>query len=397
MTKHAFCPSVLVASALVGSACGTTAPATDADAGGADAGTDIPDAEAGAVAEWSGSQNCATESCGPGVCDAANGTCRCDTGHWFNGYTCIPVCSENCGPPACPTIHLPTLNPIVAAETLVFPDATEAGTNIDLTAPEPTDWTRGTNVSLTEFVGSRVRVFARLPPDRGCGEMRFSWVYDVVNSYPAAAGEPGSDAVAADSDQVVGWASEVVTYERGEEVWDEWADPSRALGRAEGNSSDIVSLGEGGSLTLSFDTPIDDGPGPDFVVFENGFSDTFLEFAFVEVSSDGETFSRFDSASLHDEPVDRFGGTDPGGVGGLPGRYRQGWGTPLDLATLRQTPAVRTGRLDLRRITQVRLVDVVGDGSSTDSFGRPIYDPTPVYESAGFDVDAVGVINQATR
>ena len=387
---------LLLLLACASAACGTTAPPPDGESAGADAGADVPDAEADAAPEWSGSEHCATESCGAGECDAATGTCRCDAGHWFDGYTCTPVCSENCGPPVCPTIHLPTLNPIVATETLVFASATEAGTNVDLDALEPTGWTQGATISLTEFVGSRVRVFARFLPDRGCGEMRVSWVYDVVDSYPAAAGEPGSDAIAADSDQIVGWATEIVTYDRGDEVWDEWADPSRALGPAEGNSSDIVSLGEGGSLTLSFDTPIDDGPGPDFVVFENSFSDTFLEFAFVEVSSDGETFSRFDSASLHDEPVDRFGGTDPGGVGGLPGRYRQGWGTPLDLATLRQTPGVRTGRLDLRRITHVRLVDVVGDGSSLDSFGRPIYDPAPTYESAGFDVDAVGVLNEVT-
>ena len=41
----------------------------------------------------------------------------------------------------------------------------------------------------------------------------------------------------------------------------------------------------------------------------------------------------------------------------------------------------------------VRLVDIVGDGSCTDSFGRVIYDPYPTEGSAGFDLDAVGVIN----
>ena len=36
-------------------------------------------------------------------------------------------------------------------------------------------------------------------------------------------------------------------------------------------------VGDGGSAILTFDTPIANGPGFDFAVFENGFSDTFLE------------------------------------------------------------------------------------------------------------------------
>jgi len=35
----------------------------------------------------------------------------------------------------------------------------------------------------------------------------------------------------------------------------------------------------------------------------------------------------------------------------------------------------------------------VGDGSCTDSFGNVIYDPHPTEGSAGFDLDAVGVLN----
>lgn len=33
----------------------------------------------------------------------------------------------------------------------------------------------------------------------------------------------------------------------------------------------VVSLGDGGSITLTFDAGIGDGPGADFAVFENGF------------------------------------------------------------------------------------------------------------------------------
>ena len=43
---------------------------------------------------------------------------------------------------------------------------------------------------------------------------------------------------------------------------------------------------------------------------------------------------------------------------------------------------------------QVRLVDIVGDGTYQDSSGDVIYDPFPTAESAGFDLDAIGVIHQ---
>lgn len=69
-------------------------------------------------------------------------------------------------------------------------------------------------------------------------------------------------------------------------------------------SLDVVSLGPGGSLTLEFiDSVIVDGPGPDFIVFENAFFcsvpqgpdddyGVFAEPLIVEVS-DGETWRRF--------------------------------------------------------------------------------------------------------
>ena len=44
----------------------------------------------------------------------------------------------------------------------------------------------------------------------------------------------------------------------------------------------------------------------------------------------------------------------------------------------------------------MRIVDIVGNGTALDSAGRPIYDPYPTTGSAGFDLDAVGVIHYAT-
>jgi len=115
----------------------------------------------------------------------------------------------------------------------------------------------------------------------------------------------------------------------------------------------------------------------------------------VEVSSDGETFLRFDSVYLGTQPVGAFGGHEPTLVGGLAGRYRAGFGSPFDLAALANRPEVRNGIVDLERITHVRLVDIPGDGMARDSFGHPIYDPHPTSGSAGFDLDGVAVLNQA--
>src|SRR5208337_4966202 len=63
----------------------------------------------------------------------------------------------------------------------------------------------------------------------------------------------------------------------------------------------VISLGQGGTITLTFPQPITNGPGYDFAVFNNGFSTGGQEWvkpAFVEVSSDGVNFFRFPDVSL---------------------------------------------------------------------------------------------------
>jgi hypothetical protein len=63
---------------------------------------------------------------------------------------------------------------------------------------------------------------------------------------------------------------------------------------------DVASLGCGGEIALGFGGDgIVDGPGPDFVVFENPFvvgSETFTEPATVSVSDDGETWFTYPCA-----------------------------------------------------------------------------------------------------
>ena len=214
------------------------------------------------------------------------------------------------------------------------------------------------------------------------------------------AGMPGTTAIPADSPLFLAWATDV-EVERG---WKnisneslglvETGQPAAALGAPDDPM--IVSLGDGGMATLTFDYPIRNGEGFDFAVFENSFDGIFLELAFVEVSSDGENFVRFPATSntQTDTPLGGFGWIDATLINNLAGKYQGLFGTPFDLAELVGTP-----NLNLEKITHVRIVDVVGslnpDFATYDQNDHPINDPFPTpFESGGFDLDAVGVIHQ---
>ncbi|PIQ31448.1 MAG: secretion protein, partial [Bacteroidetes bacterium CG18_big_fil_WC_8_21_14_2_50_41_14] len=171
-----------------------------------------------------------------------------------------------------------------------------------------------------------------------------------------------------------------------------YGTPENGIGKADDL---VLSLGDGGVATCLFTTPLADGPGWDFAVFENSFDDTFLELAFVEVSSDGENFVRFSASSLTqtETQVLTFGILDATQLNNLAGKYRGRYGVPFDLNEL----SGESG-LDINHIVAIRLVDVVGSLSplwqSFDQEGRIINDPWPTpFETGGFDLDAVGVIH----
>jgi hypothetical protein len=220
--------------------------------------------------------------------------------------------------------------------------------------------------------------------------------------YAPAAGEPGTSAIPADSSVFIRWASSAVVVRGPKNInlpgngLASVGDAMSPIGKPGENG--IVSLGDGGMVTLSFDKAISDIPGYDFAVFENSFSSTFLELAFVEVSSDGVNFFRFDAVSLTDtlNQVDAFGDIDPTNLYHLAGKYKGGFGTPFDLNDL--TP---NALLDIQHITHVRIVDVIGTLdpalASRDINGYPINDPWPTdFASSGFDLDAVGVLSPFT-
>jgi len=206
--------------------------------------------------------------------------------------------------------------------------------------------------------------------------------------YAPAAGQPGSTAVSGNDASIVGWATGYLNYLPGTNVSSTFKTPQNALGPA--NPSSTVSLGDNGVITLTFGGAIFNGAGADFAVFENSFSDTFLELAWVEVSSDGTNFFRFPGFSSTASPVSSFGSVDPTNLDGLAGKYRGGFGTPFDLSLLSGAPG-----LNVNDVRYVRIVDILGDGSVLDSLQHPIYDPTPTVDSGGFDLDAVSVMHLA--
>lgn len=222
----------------------------------------------------------------------------------------------------------------------------------------------------------------------------------------------------------VGWATGVENYQPAPGVDAQWQTPEKALGPVTGQAADIVSLGDldqsqidagvpPGQITFSFETGIRNGAGADFAVFENGFDyrgsgfdsrevGIFGELAYVEVSSDGANFARFESDSLTGEPVAAQQVLDPTGIYNLAGKHQNNasdtgsWGTPFDLETLVNHPLVTSGQVDINAIRFVRLIDIPGTGSFLDATGDPIYDPWPTTEpiaSGGSDWDAIGVIH----
>ncbi len=211
--------------------------------------------------------------------------------------------------------------------------------------------------------------------------------------------DPGWDASA-----MVAWASSVDAFEPGyldaatpELGHADFGLPELALGAATTDSFDVVSLGDGGSIALHFDSGILDGVGHDFAVFENGFytiGGLYAELAFVEVSSNGVDYARLPAEALNTGAIGGLDPVDPSDYHNLAGRHPQAVGTGFDLADLASHPLVIGGQLDLGDVRFVRLVDVIGDGSTADAYGGAVHDPYPTdWAAGGFDLEAVGVIH----
>ena len=224
--------------------------------------------------------------------------------------------------------------------------------------------------------------------------------------FAPAQDKPGTTAMHADSTAFVAWATGC-TVERGPMRIDKpenglatYGADSLALGMP-GGTYDVVSLGDGGNAVLTFASPIYNGPGPDFAVFENGFAnamnpDTWaLELGFVEVSSDGVNFFRFPAVTYvqTETQLDNAGSINPAQLHNFASKYGAFYGTPFDLDEVEDNAL-----LDKNNVTHVRIVDVVGNidpvYATYDSEGHIVNDPWPTgFASSGMDLDAVGVIH----
>lgn len=146
-------------------------------------------------------------------------------------------------------------------------------------------------------------------------------------------------------------------------------------------STDVLSLGKGGAIVVGFGgSDIANGAGPDFIVFENAFyigddeTKPFKELGEISVSEDGETWSTFPCA------------TSAYPFTGCAGWHAVYAGSGLDYSSF--DPASAGGDafdladvgLDRARFVKIHDVSNAGAGGS-----------------AGFDLDAVTLVNAADR
>ncbi|WP_394827767.1 cell surface protein [Pendulispora albinea] len=153
--------------------------------------------------------------------------------------------------------------------------------------------------------------------------------------------------------------------------------PPKGAGNLQG-SLDVVSLGYHGEIVVSFGSnAIVDGPGADFIVFENVFDISgdpqrpYAEPAEVSVSDDGTNWTTFPCTAtsypygacagwhpIYSAPGNGISPTDPNTAGG----------DAFDLAAI--------------GVTHARYVRIVDKMAATCSGS-----------SAGFDLDAVSIVN----
>ncbi|MCK5563925.1 MAG: hypothetical protein KAJ07_01645 [Planctomycetes bacterium] len=269
--------------------------------------------------------------------------------------------------------------------------------------------------------------------------------------------EPGISGYVGDDGQLAGvdpnnsrvnpifrdWARKVHRYSPSPGVALMWQDTSLTLGPATGDKLHVASLGDvdtditpltpPGEIIIEFsdhDNIISDKAGYDFAVFENGFvvidtdpsmgsvaGEMFGELAYVEVATDPNFFARFPSVSLTPGRTGVQGSVEVSNVYNLAGKHSNEvnncTGTPFDLSDLSDHPLVLSGDVDLNNIKYIRLVDVPGGGyyfDEANSAGYPDPDTAPEYNvygsdhpiydawltggSGGFDLEALGVLNE---
>jgi hypothetical protein len=153
--------------------------------------------------------------------------------------------------------------------------------------------------------------------------------------------------------------------------------PPRGTGDAV-QSTDVVSLGVGGTITVELGVAAIDRDGPDLIVFENAFrvggtGPLFAEPGYVGLSDDGETFVELPC----DPDADGFPG-----CAGASAVYANADENDIDPHDVEEAggDAVDLAGTGLARARFVR----IRDSGIDRGFGAP---------SGGFDLDAIAVVN----
>ena len=151
-------------------------------------------------------------------------------------------------------------------------------------------------------------------------------------------------------------------------------------------STDVLSLGNGGAIVVSFEpNAIVDGPGVDFIVFENPFyvgcnpdAGEDAEPGEVSVSDDGVTWTSFPCTdTTASPPYGQCAGVHPvdsNPTNGIsPFDPKTAGGDPYDLATI-----------GVKRARYVRIVDKIIEPCPMNA---------PPDGKNGFDLDAIAVVH----
>lgn len=230
------------------------------------------------------------------------------------------------------------------------------------------------------------------------------------------------------------WASSVESYAPGTTPAAGFTDPNVALGSPErftGEGSfpsvvspfnpafgtdEIVSIGEGGHLTLRFDAPITNDPahpfGIDLILFGNtGFADSQfpdgvasdpvfafgLDDAFIEVSADGSSWAPLGTVQTGRFPTDGY--LDSGPFDATAGSVLSDFQTPVD-------PSLTLANFDGLSLAQIRAlyagsgggtpIDIASSGLSVVEYVRvSVPDDLDPTTSLNAEVDALSVVPSA--
>jgi hypothetical protein len=160
-------------------------------------------------------------------------------------------------------------------------------------------------------------------------------------------------------------------------------------------SIDVLSFGSGGSIVVSFaPNAIVDGPGDDFIVFENPFwiggdsSRVYAEPGEVSVSDDGTTWHTFPCNPTFDPGASDGTGTAPpyGACAGWRVVYStpQNGISPFD-STVSGGDPFDLAQVGLKHARYVRIVDRTDEVCPEAGASKP--------DTNGFDLDAVAIVH----